>query len=347
MLVFIGTYTNGDSAGVYACQLDPKTGQLTPTGQTLSLQNPTFLATDPDRNLLFVASEIYTDAESSPSRVVSVQYDPKSGAMTELSRKASHGAACCHVSVTPDRKVVLAANYSSGNLATFEILSDGTLSDAVSVIQHEGSGPKPAQTGPHAHQMVSDPSGKFALCCDLGCDRVFVYRRDGATLSYASEESLASGAGPRHLTFGTDGRFVYVINEHDETITVFAWNEAKGELTNLQTVSTLPNDFTQTSYCADIHLSNDGRFLYGSNRGHDSLAIFSVDQASGLLTVISHQSTLGKTPRNFCVVPESNLILVANQDTHNIVAFSINNDGSLTATGAELSIPSPVCIAFG
>jgi 6-phosphogluconolactonase len=341
-LVFLGTYTdNNASEGVYAARFDDETGALTLTGQTARITNPTFVAADPPRHLLLSVGETDTGT------VNTLRYDPESGALTPLSTQSAGGAGTCHVSFTKDGKYALAANYTGGSVALLPVNADGTLAPASDIVGHAGSGPKPEQDGPRAHQFQPDPSGRFALAVDLGCDRVFVYRIDDGKLIKVSEGVVSPGSGPRHLAFSPDARFAYVINEHGSTVTTFTWDGKTGTLTPIETVPTLPEGYSGQSYCADIHLSADGRFLYGSNRGHDSIALFSVNRETGRLTPRGHVTDGIRWPRNFVIAPSGRWLLVANQNSDSVVTFARDEEtGALTPTGQRLSVPAPVCIEF-
>jgi 6-phosphogluconolactonase len=341
-LVFLGTYTdNNASAGVYAARFDDASGALTLTGQTARITNPTFVAADPARNLLLVAGEMDSGT------VQSLRYDSESGALTPLSTQSAGGPGTCHVNFTRDGRYALAANYTGGSVALLPVNADGTLVPASDVVKHVGSGPKPEQSGPRAHQIQSDPSGRFALAVDLGCDRIFVYQIDDGKLVKVSEGVVPPGSGPRHLAFSPNARFAYVINEHGSTVTTFAWDGGAGTLTPIETIPTLPEGYSGKSYCADIHLSADGRFLYGSNRGHDSIAVFSVDREAGRLTPLGHVTGDIRWPRNFALTPSGRWLLVANQNGDSIVTFARDAEtGALTPTGQRLSLPAPVCIEF-
>jgi 6-phosphogluconolactonase len=231
------------------------------------------------------------------------------------------------------------------------IRPDGTLGMVMDVEQHEGSGPKEQQKGPHAHCIMLDRNERYAFASDLGIDKVMIYRFDRATgkLTPAQQPfaELKSGAGPRHLTFHPNGKYLYVIDELDSTMTVFGYDERNGTLTHVDTVSTLPSDFSGTSYCADVHISQSGKFLYGSNRGHNSIVVFEIDPRTGKLKLVQHISTEGDWPRNFTIDPSGAFLLVANQRSDNVVTFSIDpGTGQLKPTGHNESIPSPVCLRF-
>ncbi|HET9478487.1 MAG TPA: lactonase family protein, partial [Pyrinomonadaceae bacterium] len=258
------------------------------------------------------------------------------------------GADPCHLTVDQKRKSLLVANYTGGNLAVLPIQRDGGLGPAVDVEQHEGSGPREQQKSPHAHCIKLDRADRFAFSADLGSDKVMIYRFTGK-LEPAQQPSakLHPGAGPRHLTFHPNGRYLYAINELDSSVTTFKYDAAKGTLAAFETVSTLPRDFKGTSYCADVHVSRSGRFLYGSNRGHNSIVVFAIDPHTARLKLVEHVSTEGKWPRNFVIDPSGRFLLVANQHTDNVVVFHIDaQTGRLTPAGQIAEIPVPVCLQF-
>jgi 6-phosphogluconolactonase len=236
-------------------------------------------------------------------------------------------------------------------VSVFSLRPDGTLGVVAEVKQHEGSGIKEQQKGPHAHCIIFDRLERHALAADLGIDKVMIYRFDRATgkLTPAKQPfaELKPGAGPRHLSFHPSGKFLYVINELDSTMAAFKYNELSGTLTDIETVSTLPSDFSGTSYCADVHVSPSGKFLYGSNRGHNSIVVFQIDQQTGKLTLVEHVSIEGNWPRNFTLDPSGNFLLVANQRSENVVVFAIDpSTGRLKPTGVNEAIPAPVCLRF-
>jgi len=344
LTLYIGTYTSGKSEGIYIYRMDQLTGELKPAGSVKS-ENPSFLAIDPGKRFLYAVNE------TPMGTVSSFRIDRKTGELSFLNQQTSAGADPCHLTVDNRSKCVLVANYTSGNVAVLPIQRGGALDAAIDVEQHEGSGPREQQKGPHAHCMKLDRRNRFAFAADLGNDKVMIYRfnsRNGK-LEPGTQPSatLHSGAGPRHLTFHPNGKYLYVINELDSSVTTFKYNAAQGTLTAFESVSALPRDFIGTSYCADVHVSNSGRFLYGSNRGHDSIVVFAIDPRTGRLKLIEHVSTEGKWPRNFAIDPAGRFLLVANQHTDNVVVFRIDaQTGRLRPTGHSAEIPTPACIQF-
>jgi 6-phosphogluconolactonase len=354
--MYVGTYTKvgqpgrGRAEGIYVYELDPASGELTLRHTVPNVPNPSFLAVHPNGRHLYAVNEgLETDGH--PGGAVSAfARDPASGNLTFLNREASRGSDPCYLTVDGDGRCVLVANYTSGSVAVLPIGADGRVGPATFVDQHSGLSVNPhRQEGPHAHAIPLDPSGSFALCPDLGMDQLFVYRLDAAAGTLQPNDPpgvrLTPGSGPRHLDFHPSKPWVYVINELGSTVTTFAWDGERGALRELQTVSTLPEGFTGDTTCADIHVAPSGRFVYGSNRGHDSIAAFAIDEASGTLTPIGHTPTGGRTPRNFAIDPSGTFLFAANQDTDTIVTFRLDAaTGQLTPTGQVTNIPSPVCL---
>ena len=349
-LVYIGTYTNKTaSKGIYRCRYDEATGELKLVGTTQAV-DPSFLAIDSRNKYLFAASEIADFQGRTTGAVSSYRIDQRSGDLEFINREASEGAAPCYVSVDAKRKAVLVANYSSGSVSVLPVSSDGKLSKATYVDTHKGSSINPdRQKEPHAHSILLDDHSDLAFSADLGTDRISIYRLDAKAgkLGILGEASLKPGAGPRHIAIHPSGKLLYVINELDSTITSFRFDRAGAKLSSLDSVSTLPADFSGKSYCADIHIHPSGRFLYGSNRGHNSIAVFAINPADGKLSVIQHQSTLGNWPRNFALDPSGKFLLVANQNSGNIASLAIDQQtGKLSETRFNLEIPAPVCVKF-
>lgn len=351
-LLFVGTYLKGDSKGIYACHFDEQSGQLTLTGQTLAIPNPSFLAADPSGGWLYAVCE--TPAwEGKPTGAVSaLRIEGADGTLRLINQVSSHGKAPCHLSLDPARKIVAVANYSSGTVASFPVAADGSLGEAASVIQHGGSGPnEKRQKGPHAHSITVDPANRFAYAADLGIDRILVYRIEHAAGKLVPMPGLDAvcdpGSGPRHVAFHPRGTHLYVVNELGCSVTVFSWNAETGALHREQTISTLPADFSGENSCADIHLSDDAGFLYASNRGHDSIAVFAVSPADGSLTPLGYRHTGGKCPRNFAISPSGTWLLAANQDSSNVVVFPLDRQTGLLGEAQQtVEIPFPVCVRF-
>jgi len=350
MIVYVGTYTGGTSAskGIYRLRLDLATGALTEAGPPTESASPSFLALHPSGRYLYAVNE--TDGPKGEGGVSAFAVDARTGALAPLNKESSRGGGPCHLSLDARGRHVLVANYGGGSVAVLPVQGDGRLSPATTFVQHEGHGADPArQKGPHAHWVDVDKANRFALVADLGLDEVLVYKfdpaRGGLTPNQPPAVHLAPGAGPRHVAFHPDGRHVYVINELQSTVTAFSYDAVKGALAELQTLSTVPPGFTEPTSTAEIAIRPDGRFLYGSNRGHDSIAVFAIDPASGRLTAAGHQPTRGKKPRNFAIDPTGTWLLAANQDSDNIAVLRIDGaTGALSPVGEPFAVPRPVCV---
>ena len=349
MTLFIGTYTSSTSEGIYVYRMNSDTGELKKVSSIKS-ENPSFLTLDRSKRFLYAVNEM-KDFEGKASGAVSAYAIDAKHNLRFLNQQASMGSDPCYLTVDRKRGSLLVANYTGGNVALLPILKNGTLGPASEVKQHEGSGPKEQQKGPHAHCIILDALERHALAADLGADKVMVYRFNPATRKFHTGKqpfaSLAAGAGPGHLALHPNGRFLYVINELDSTMTTMKYNATSGTLTTVDTVSTLPAGFSEVSYCADVHVSSSGKFLYGSNRGHNSIVVFAIDQRTGKPTLIEHVSTEGKWPRNFVIDPTGRFLLVANQHTDNVVVFRIDpQTGRLKNAGQSAEVPVPVCLKF-
>jgi 6-phosphogluconolactonase len=352
MWLYVGTYTHGKtpSEGIYLLELDLASGRLTTRGAAARLADPSFLAIHPSRKFLYAVNELDKFNGRKGGSVSALSIDPASGMLTLLNQQSSGGSDPCHLTVDRTGKNVLVANYGSGSIACLPIQAGGTLSAASSFLQHEGkSVDSGRQEGPHAHSINLDQANRFAIVADLGLDRVFVYKLDAGKGTLTPNEppfaTVAPGSGPRHFAFHPGGRFGYVISEMANTVTAFAYDADRGALTEIQTISTLPPGFQGKSYTAEVQVHPSGKFLYGSNRGHDSIAIFTVDPVTGKLTAAGHQATLGKNPRNFAIDPTGKYLLAENQDSDSIVVFRIDPaTGDLKQVGEPLAVPMPVCI---
>jgi 6-phosphogluconolactonase len=351
-LVYVGTYSGPTSKGIYAYRFDRATGQLTSLGLAAETTSPSFLAVDRTLRFLYAVNEVDDYQGKKSGGVSAFAIDHATGKLTALNEVASHGAGPCHISLDHTGKYVLVANYDGGSVAVFSVLIDGKLGEASASVQHSGSSVnRERQEGPHAHSISVSPDNRFALAADLGLDQVLVYRFDAGRGTLTPNEppsaTVHPGSGPRHFVFDPRDRFVYVISEMGSTITAFSYDAARGTLNEVQTVSTLPKDFKGQNDCAEIAVHPSGKLLYGSNRGHDSIAVFGIDPRNGSLTLTEHVSTQGKTPRNFAIDPSGAYLFAANQDSNNIVVFRIDaKTGRLTPTGQVLDVPSPVCVTF-
>jgi 6-phosphogluconolactonase len=362
-LVFVGTYTEpirfgtgkiliGKGKGIYTYALDTASGAMTQCGLIEAVPNPSYLALDSSRRFLYVVNEL-KEYEGAPTGAISAfAVDGSSGKLSFLNRKATHGTDPCHLTVHQSGRYVLVANFMSGSVCVLPIGEDGGLGDATDVIQHQGSSVDPVrQSGPHAHAITLDDSGRYAFIPDLGLDRVMIYRFDAERGRLEPHQTpwveTVPGAGPRQVVMHPGGRYAYLINELNSTMTAFRYDQADGSLEEIQTLSTLPEGFEGASTCAEVQVAPSGKFLYGSNRGHDSIAIYAIDQRDGRLTLIGHESTQGRTPRNFVVDPAGEFVIAANQDTDNLVSFRLDPaSGKLSPTGYEVEAPTPVCVKF-
>jgi len=353
LVVYVGTYTGGTSAskGIYPLRLDLSTGALTEAGTPAESVSPSFLALHPSGRFLYAVNETGGSAKEEGG-VSAFAIDARTGGLTFLNRQSSRGGSPCHLALDAKGRHVLVANYGGGSVAVLPVRSSGRLDAATTFVQHEGhSVDSGRQKGPHAHWVDLDTANRHAFVADLGLDQVLVYKYDaakgGLTPHQPPAARVAPAAGPRHAAFHPGGRHFYVINELSSTVTAFSYDPAAGALSELQTLSTLPAGYAGQSFTAEIAVRPDGRFLYGSNRGHDSIAIFAIDAATGKLTPAGHQSTLGKKPRSFAIDPTGAYLLAANQDSDQVAVFRIDKaSGGLTAVGPPVSVPRPVSVVF-
>jgi len=347
--VYFGTYTSGGngSKGIYRSVLDTDTGELAEPVLAAEAKNPSFLEIHPNGRFLYAVSE-----SGGAGTVSAYAIEPDTKKLRLLNSQPSGGSGPCHVNIDHAGKNVLVANYGSGSASVIPIAADGKLANPTGFVQHEGSSINPQrQKGPHAHSINPSPDNRFAFVADLGLDKVMIYKLDVEKGTIVANDpafaKVKPGAGPRHFSFGVDGKYAYVINELNATITAFSYKPASGTLTEIQTISTLPDGFTGRSSCAEVRVHPSGKFLYGSNRGHDSIAVYRIDPAKGKLTFVEHEKADIKTPRNFNIDPTGKFCLVANQGADSIVIFRIDQKtGALEPTGHKISIGKPVCIRF-
>jgi 6-phosphogluconolactonase len=351
-LMYIGTYTQGSSKGIYGYRFDAATGEAKPIGLVAETENPSFIAIHPNQRFLYAANETSTYKGESAGSISAFAIDEASGRLKLLNSVSSKGSGPCHIAIDKTGKWLFVANYDGGSGAAFQIRDDFSLSEATTFVQHQGSSVnRERQSAPHAHAATPSPDNRFVLVADLGLDRIFSYRLDPVARRLAPGNppfaTVAPGSGPRHLAFRRDGAFVYAINEMVSTVMAFRYDSTGGSLHELQTISTLPVGYSADNSAAEIAVDAAGRFLYASNRGHDSIAIFKIDGAKGTLTAAGHASTLGRTPRHFAIDPTGRYLVAANQDSGSGVVFRIDTKtGGLVPTGATLSVPFPVCVAF-
>jgi len=352
LLIFLGTYTpaGGASRGIYAVRLDPATGALGEPVLAAETAGPTFLAWHPDGRTLYALGESGTVGGKPGGALVAFRYDAAAGSLTHLGTEPTGGIGLAHVGVDATGRTAAVISYHGGQVASFPLTAEGKPGARTSLITHTGQlGPNAKrQDKPHPHNVTFSPDNRFIYVCDLGLDRIIHYRLDpGATLTSAGETATQPGAGPRHSKFSADGKFFYVINELDSTIAVHATDAATGALTLGQIIPTLPAGFTGENICAEIRLSPDGRFVYGSNRGHDSLAVFARDGVKGTLTLVEIVPCGGKHPRNFSLSPDGRWLVCANKDSDNVTVFARDDaTGRLTATGQPVKVPQAVCVLF-
>ncbi len=349
--VLVGTYTGKTSQGIYRCALDLTTGQLSPPTLAAKVSNPSFLAIHPNRRFVYAVGENEEFRGQLSGSVHAFAFDSKNGELKEINAEASGGTDPCHLIVDAKGKNVLVANYGSGSAVVLPIRRDGGLEPPSCIIQHTGKGSDPGrQSGPHAHSINLDPSQHFAVVADLGLDRLFVYRYDANKGTIAPNDppslKLADAAGPRHFAFHPSAPFAYVINEMNCTINALDW-QSNGRFNITQTVTTLPHAIRSGYSTAEVQVHPSGKFVYGSNRGQDTIASFRIDNASGKLTPTGHQGDGIKVPRNFGIDPTGKFMIVANQDGHSLLVFAIDAEsGELKPTGNKIEIDSPVCVKF-
>jgi 6-phosphogluconolactonase len=351
-IVYAGTYTRTLSKGIYAWRFQPSTGKLTALGLMAETSNPSYLAVHPNHRFLYAANE-HENATEPGNTVTAYAMDTHTGKLRLLNKVSSRGVGPCHISIDKTGKVLVVANYGSGSVASIPILPDGRLGEAVSFFQHEGSSLNhDRQQGPHAHCAVISPDNRFVLVADLGTDQVFSYRLDPATATLEPNDPpfvrTSPGWGPRHLVFHPNGKWVYLVSEMGSRLTIFDYDAAGGILAARDTVSTLPKDFTGQSTAAEVQVDRSGRFVYASNRGDDSIAVFSLDPVKGTPTLVETVSTRGKTPRNFSLDPTGSWLFAANQNSDSVAIYRVDpNTGRLTPSGKLLKdAPEPSHILF-
>jgi len=351
--MYVGTYTEdgSESKGIYAYRFDSATGRVTSIGLASETTNPSFLAVHPSGLFVYAVNEISNYKGEKSGAVSAFAIDRATGKLALLNQVATNGGDPCYITVDKSGKYVLVANYAGGSIAVFPVLKDGRLGDMSAFVQHTGHGTNPErQEGPHAHSIDMSPDNRFAIVDDLGLDQTLVYPFDGTTGSLAPNQAKIAranpGAGPRHFALHPNGKFAYVINEMQSTVSALRYGPAAGELQPLQTISSLPKTFTGQNEAAEIQIAASGKFLYASNRGHDSIAVFAVDASQGTLSPVEYTSTKGASPRSFEIAPGGSLLFAANEKSDNVVLFRINaQSGRLTPTGV-LEIAQPVCVKF-
>lgn len=350
--VFVGTYTRGESKGIYSFVLDTASATLTPEGLAGETPNPSFLAIHPSENYLYSCGELDKFQGEASGSLTAFKIDPGTGKLEKLNDVVAGGTSTCHANVSRNGRFIAVANYGTGSCAAFALSADGKLGERTAFHQHAGSSSDAGrQRGPHAHSVNFDKQNKHVIVADLGLDQVKVYDFDAATGAMTPNEpafaKVKPGSGPRHFSFHPSGKYAYVINEMACTVTAFTWNAKKGTLAEIDTVTTLPVPVQKGYSTAEVVAHSNGRFVYGSNRGHNTIAVFQVDAATGKLKTVEHKSTQGEVPRNFAIDPTGQFLIAANQNSNTIVLFRINQaSGALDQVGAPLKAPSPVCIRY-
>lgn len=347
-LVFVSSFAAGEAGAIHAYRLGVDNAHLAPTQTTTDVEHPFFLALAPDREFLYSihAAKFGGKAEE---QVAVYRIVDDEGTLALLNRQSTHGTASCYLDVDATGKTVVVANYSTGSIASLPVSEDGSLGEVATFVQHTGSSVNPQrQTGPNAHCIVVSPDNRFVFAADLGIDKLMCYRLDAATSTLTPNRQpfvrMPPGAGPRHLTFHPNGEHVYVINELANSVTHFDYEPAAGLLFERDTITTLPEDFTGESYCADLKITPNGRFLYGTNRGHDSIAAYSIGE-DGQLTLLEITPSGGKGPQNLAITADGSLLLCANMPGNNVTLFGIDREtGNLTKVGEPFAITSPSCI---
>jgi len=348
LLLFISAFAPGDQGAIHAFQLNTDSGELKQLHRTPDVAQPFFMALSPDGKFLYATTAPGEFGGKDEEQVSAYEVVGSKGELKFLNRQPALGTAACYVDVDATGKSVVIANYQTGSVASYPVQKDGSLGKSSSFDQHKGSSVNPErQEGPHAHCSVISPDNRFVLSADLGTDQILVYRLDPGTAKLTPNDTpfakTKPGAGPRHLTFHPNGKHVYVIDELDETLTVFQYDEKGGTLKQQQIISTLPEDFKGESYCADVKITPNGRFLYGTNRGHDSIAAYRIAD-DGRLTLLAIEPSLGKGPQNLAITPDGKLLVCANMPGNNVIVFRIGEKGELENVGEPASMPGPSCI---
>ena len=345
--VYVGSYAKATEPGIHHFTLDLTSGALTPAGGTSGVANPSFVNISPDKRFLFAIGEA---GGKKGGPVVSFSIDEK-GALKQLSESNSGGSGPCYITADRTGKVVLVANYGGGSVASIPVSADGKLAEPATFVQHTGSSVnKSRQSEPHAHSINVSPDNRFAFAADLGLDKILIYKLDAEKGTLTANDpafvEIPPGSGPRHFAFHPSGKYAYVCGEMTSTVHAMTYDAAKGELQVIQSLSTLPEPVKGNS-TAECQVHPSGKFVYVSNRGHNSIAVFQVDEATGKLTAAGHVPTGGKTPRNFCVDPTGKFLIAANQDSDNVVVFKIDaSSGMPHPAGHEVKVPKPVCVKF-
>jgi 6-phosphogluconolactonase len=362
-LLYVGTYTVGErqqatgSKGIYAFRIGENANaldklEITALGAEAETPNPSFLAADPSGHYLYAVNELTKYKDATSGAITAYALDRKTGKLTYLNETGSRGADPCYISFDKTGRYALVANYTGGSVAVFPVSSDGRIGEVSAFVQHIGKGARPdRQEGPHAHWIETARDNRIAVAADLGLDELLVYRFDATKGSLTANDpafaKLTPGTGPRHVAFAPNNKFAYVVDELNSTVTTFTYDAGRGVLKQIQTISTLPAGFSGANDTAEIHVHPNGKFLFASNRGHDSIVVFGIDQYNGKLALVDHFATTGKTPRNFEIDPSGRFLFAANEASDNIAIFRIDEaTGRLATTGQILTVPAPVSLRF-
>ncbi|MFC2126514.1 lactonase family protein [Bacteroidota bacterium] len=347
--IYVGTFSGDVEKGIYVYEFDRYAGTLSLIQTLGGMTNPTYLEIHPNGKFLYSVNRNTVNEEEEWGSVSAYSIDQASGKLIHINDQSSQGNAPCHMSIDSQGRLVFIANYGSGSVAAYPILEDGSIEPASKFVQHTGSSVRgERQQGPHAHCSVVSPNDDYLYAADLGIDRVKTYRIDYKENTFnsipASDGIIHPGGGPRHIAISANQKFAYVLEEMDAHVSVFAIDPENGALSEVQRIPTLPDDYSGTNYCADIHIDPSGKHLYATNRGHNSLAIYEINDESGMLSLLDQQSVHGDWPRNFLIDPKGDFVFVANRKTNNVVVFRRDpSSGKLTNTGVEISVPEPVC----
>jgi 6-phosphogluconolactonase len=344
LLTFIGTYTRDDSKGIYSMRFDTGSGKLTPPQLAVETQNPSFLALHPNGRFL------YACGEAGEGTVNSFAIDRAAGKLKMINSRPTKGSSPCHLVVDATERNLLVVNYGTGSTIVYRVNADGALGEETAFVQHAGSSVNERrQKGPHAHSVNLSKNNRYAVVADLGTDEFIVYAFDAAKGSLArhSAAKVKGGSGPRHFSFHPTYRYAFGLNEMGSSVTAFRWSEDKGQLDEIATTTTLPSGFMGENNCAEILVHPTGKFVYASNRGHNSIAVFECNAASGAVTLVDHTPTQGEIPRNFRLTPDGKWLIAANQNSANVVVFAVDSSsGKLKPNGQTARVAFPVCIKF-
>ncbi|MDQ0223789.1 lactonase family protein [Metabacillus niabensis] len=339
---YIGTYTKEDSKGIYSFTLDTEAKQISNVKAVAELNNPTYVNISNDNKVLYAVVK-----EGDKGGVASYAINNQTGELTELSRQVTEGASPCHVSVDKNNQQVVTANYHRGTVEAYLVNEDGTVNRSTSIMQHEGQGPHERQEKPHTHFSGFTPDEKFVVAVDLGIDKVITYKIDNGALTEAHTLLVKAGSGPRHITFHPNGKYAYVMTELSNEVIALSYNAETGIFTELQYIAAIPEDFTENSQGSAIHISSDGRFVYAGNRGHNSIAVFRVNEETGELALVEYTSTEGNWPRDFAFDPTESFIVASNEESGNLVLYARDKEtGRLSVIQSDVAVPYPVCVKF-